>query len=502
MDVFGQILFGFEIALQPENLMFCVIGVFIGTLIGVIPGIGPVGAMGLLLPITMYVSPTASIIMLAGIYYGAQYGGTITSILIRIPGEATSIVTCIDGYEMAQQGRAGPALGIAAIGSFIAGTVSVIGLMLVAQPLANMALRFGPPEYFGIICLGLVMVTQLSQGSTIKALMMAVVGVLLGSIGLDLVTGLPRYTFGLTELVDGVSIVPVVMGLFGIAEVLDNLEKNAKGQKVSQPKVRNLLPSLADWAQARLAIVRGTLIGFFIGVLPGGGGVLSTFVSYAVEKRVSKAPERFGKGAIEGLAGPESANNAAATGGLVPLLSLGLPTGGIMAMLFAALVIQGVQPGPSFIRTNPDMFWGLVASMYIGNVLLLILNLPLIGIWIQILKTPTWLLYPLILLFTTIGAYSVHNSIFDVLVMLGFGGLGFLMRKAGYDAGPLVLGFVLGPLLEKNLRQSLLISGGDFTIFVSRPLSVGILVVVALVLLSNVVPFIRERRRRYEEFSE
>ena len=502
MDIFTNFALGLGVAFQPENLLFCTIGVVIGTLIGVIPGIGPVGAMGLLLPATMYVSPEASVIMLAGIYYGAQYGGTITSVLERIPGEATSIVTCLDGHEMARQGRAGAALGIAAWGSFIAGTVSVLALMLVAQPIASLALRFGPPEYFALICIGLVMVTHLSQGSTLKALMMVFVGFILGAVGLDLVTALPRFTMGISQLSDGIDIVPVVMGLFGIAEVLENLEKKEEDHPQPHAEVKNMWPTLADWARAKWAIMRGTMIGFFIGILPGGGGVLATFTSYAVERRVSKHPEEFGHGAIEGVAGPETANNAAATGGLVPLLSLGLPTGPIMAMLFAALVIQGVQPGPTFITNHPQIFWGLVVSMYVGNVLLLILNLPLIGLWVQILKTPSWILYQLILLFCVIGAYSVHNSIFDVTVMLVFGGIGYLMRKFGYEAGPLVLAFVLGPIFEQNLRQSLLISRGSFSIFFTHPISAAVLGLVALILISNLLPFIRARRHAYSQFRE
>ncbi|WP_163269442.1 tripartite tricarboxylate transporter permease [Chelativorans alearense] len=500
MDILSNIALGLGVAFRPENLLFCTLGVVIGTLIGVIPGIGPVGAMGLLLPATMYVSPEASIIMLAGIYYGAQYGGTITSVLVRIPGEATSIITCIDGHELARKGRAGAALGIAAWGSFIAGTVSVLILMLVAQPLASMALRFGPPEYFAIICIGLVLVTHLSQGSTLKALMMAFVGFILGGVGLDLVTALPRFTLGINELSDGIGIVPVVMGLFGVAEVLENLEGRETKVRPTETRVKNLWPTMADWARAKWPIVRGTLIGFFIGILPGGGGVLATFTSYAIERRISKHPEEFGKGAIEGVAGPETANNAAASGGLVPLLSLGLPTGPIMAMLFAALVIQGVQPGPMFISNHPQIFWGLVMSMYVGNVLLLILNLPLIGVWVQILKTPGWMLYQLIFLFCLIGAYSVNNSTFDVLVMLVFGGVGYVMRKFHYDAGPLVLAFVLGPILEQNLRQSLLISRGDFSIFVTRPISGAILLLVLLILISNVLPYLRARRRARGQF--
>ncbi|EUB99287.1 protein of unknown function DUF112 transmembrane [Rhizobium sp. CF080] len=501
MDNLSHIIFGFGIAFQWDNLVFCMAGVLIGTLIGVLPGIGPVGAMGLLLPATMHITPTGSLIMLAGIYYGAQYGGTITSVLVRIPGEATSIVSCIDGYEMARQGRAGPALAIAAWGSFIAGTLSIVALMLISGPLAKAALDFGPPEYLAAICIGMVMVTQLSQNSPLKAMMMAALGVILGCVGTDLVTALPRFTMGFPELTDGLGIVPVVMGLFGIAEVIENLENQVSAGKV-QNRISRLWPSLQDWTEAKWAIVRGSILGFLIGILPGGGGVLATFVAYALEKKISRHPEKFGHGAIEGLAAPESANNAAATGGLVPLLSLGLPTGPIMAMLFAALVIQGIQPGPTLITNNPDVFWGLVASMYIGNVLLMILNLPLIGIWVQLLKTPIWLLYPVIFLFCLIGAYSVNNSVFDIYVMLVFGVIGYLMRKFGYEAGPLVLAFVLGPILEQNLRQSLLISRGSFSIFFSHPISATGFAICALVLLSNALPWLRRRRQVYNQFAE
>jgi len=501
MGFFDNILLGFQVVIDPTNLLFCFIGVVVGTLVGVLPGIGPVGAMALLLPATFKATPTSSIIMLAGIYYGAMYGGSTTSILVNIPGEAASVVTCLDGYQMARQGRPGPALGIASIGSFIAGTLSIVGLMLIAHPLAKAALRFGPPEYFALMCTGLIILTYLAQGSMLKALMMALVGLIIGNVGLDMITGLPRFTFSIDELTDGVGIIPLVMGLFGISEVLINIEQKMK-REIFQTRIGHLWPSLRDWAMAKWAILRGTLIGFFLGILPGGGAILSSFVSYAVEKKVSKHPERFGKGAIEGVAAPESANNAAAGGALIPLLSLGIPPNVVMAMLYSALIIHGIQPGPLLLKNNPDLFWGLVASMYLGNGLLLLLNLPLIGIWVQVLKVPYRILFPLILLFCLIGAYSVNNSTFDLFLMILFGGVGYLMRKFDYEGAPLILAFVLGPMLEQSLRQSLLISKGSFMIFITRPISAIALGFSIFLLLSNIFPHIKKRRQEYRELKE
>jgi len=501
MDVLNSLYLGFQVALTPINLLFCFVGVVIGTLVGVLPGIGPVGAMALLLPATYGTSLNSSIILLAGIYYGAMYGGSTTSILVNIPGEAASVITCIDGYQMARQGRAGPALGIAAIGSWVGGTLSVIGLMLVAKPLAKAALSFGPPEYFALMCTGLIILTYLTQGSMIKALMMALVGILLGSVGIDMITGVPRFTFKIGELSDGVGIIPVVMGLFGIAEVFSNLETVIKRQ-VLETKIKDIWPTLKDYAQSKWTILRGTALGFLLGILPGGGAILASFLSYGVEKKLAKDPSRFGKGAIEGVAGPETANNAAAGGALIPLLSLGIPPNVVMAMLFSAMVIHGMQPGPLLMKTSPDLFWGLVASMYLGNTLLVLLNLPLIGIWVQLLKIPYRILMPLILLFCLIGSYSLNNSIFDVTIMILFGCVGYLMRKFGYEGAPLVLAFVMGPLLENNLRQSLLMSGGNFNIFVNRPISAATLAVAFLLLLSNLIPFLKHRRRQFDQFKE
>jgi putative tricarboxylic transport membrane protein len=501
VGIFDSILYGFQVTFQPTNILFCAGGVLVGTLVGVLPGIGPAAAMALLLPATFKFSPTSTLILLAGIYYGVQYGGSTTSILVNIPGEASSVITCIDGYQMARQGRAGPALGIAAWGSFIAGTIANLGLMLVAIPLARAALSFGPPEYFALMCTGLVIVTYLAQGSVLKALMMALVGIILGSIGLDVITGLPRFTLGINELTDGVGIIPLVMGLFGISEIFANLEGSLQ-REIFKTRVRNLWPSLKDWAQAKWAIVRGSIIGFLLGILPGGGAVISTFVAYAVEKKVAKDPEKFGKGAIEGVASPESANNASAGGSLIPLLSLGIPPNPIMAIFFSALIIHGVQPGPLLIKQNPDLFWGLVASLYLGNALLLVLNLPLIGMWVKVLEVPYKLLFPLILLFCLIGAYSMHNVIFDLYVMIFFGAAGWIMKKFGYEAAPLILAYVLGPMLEQALRQSLLISQGSFLIFITRPISGISLGFAFLLLLSNLLPYFKKRRKQYEEFKE
>ena len=501
MGFFDSILYGFQVTFQPINFLFCGMGVLVGTLVGVLPGIGPAGAMALLLPATFKFSPTSTLILLAGIYYGVQYGGSTTSILVNIPGEASSVITCLDGYQMARQGRAGPALGIAAFGSFIAGTIANLGLMLVAVPLAHAALHLGPPEYFSLMCMGLIIVTYLAQGSVLKAIMMALAGIILGSIGLDLMTGLPRFTLGINELTDGVGIIPLVMGLFGVSEILENLEGTLEREVFKTP-LRNLLPSLKDWAQSKWAIIRGSVIGFLLGILPGGGAVISTFVAYAVERKVSKHPEKFGKGAIEGVAAPESANNAAAGASLIPLLSLGIPPNPIMAIFFSALIIHGVQPGPLLIKQNPDLFWGLVASLYLGNFLLLILNLPLISIWVKVLEIPYKILFPLILLFCLIGAYSVNSVVFDLYVMIFFGVVGWVMRKFGFEGAPLILAYVLGPMLENALRQSLLISQGSFLIFFTRPISAIALGFAFLLLFSNLFPYFKKRRQAYEEFKE
>jgi putative tricarboxylic transport membrane protein len=502
MESLHNILMGFQVMLDPMNLLFCFIGCFIGTLMGVLPGIGPQGAMALLLPLTFKASPTASIVILAGIYYGSQYGGSTTSILVNIPGEPTSLVTCIDGYQMARQGRAGPALGIAAWGSFIAGTLAVVALMFIAKPLASLALSFGPPEYFALVCLGLILLSRLAQGSALKAVMMALVGILIGCVGLDMVTAMPRFTFGVTALSDGVGAIPILMGMFGITEILENLEEDLNVREVFQTRIKGLWPSFQDWMEAKWAIVRGSFIGLFLGVFPGGGPLLSSFVAYAVEKRVAKHPERFGKGAIEGVAGPEAANNSAAGATMIPLLSLGIPPNVSMAMLFAALIIHGITPGPRMLIDYPQVFWGLVASMYLGNIMLLILNLPLIPMWVQVLKVPYRILFPLIILFCFIGTYGFNNQMFDVYIMIFFGVLGYLMRKFRYEAAPLILAVVLGPMLENALRQSLAMSRGSFAIFVHRPISAVILGVALLILAMGMLPAMKSKRQEYEAFKE
>jgi putative tricarboxylic transport membrane protein len=489
----GQIGEGFVVALQPINLLYCFIGVFIGTLVGVLPGIGPISAMSLLLPVTLAGTPASGIIMMAGIYYGALYGGSTTSILVNIPGEAASVVTCIDGHEMAKRGRAGPALGISALGSFIAGTFAIVMLMLVAPVLANIALAFGPAEYFSLMVLGLVLLTFLSQGSMPKALLMACIGLVLGLVGLDSINAQPRLTFERLELVDGVGLVPVVMGLFGVAEVLINIER-VIARDIVDAKITQLMPNKDDWKKSAGPIGRGTILGFFLGILPGGGAVIASFASYALEKRLSKTPERFGKGAIEGVAGPESANNAAAGGAFIPLMTLGIPPNVIMALLLGAFIIHGAQPGPLMMTQNPGLFWGIVTSMYIGNIMLLVLNLPLIGMWVQLLRLPYNVLFPLILLFTIIGVYCSSNNVFDVYVMVAFGIIGYVMRKFSYEPAPLALAFVLGPMLENNLRKAMILEGGSLMVFFNRPISAVCLILALGLLFAPLLPKLRSKR--------
>jgi putative tricarboxylic transport membrane protein len=498
MEIIYNLLYGFSIALQPNNLFMCFIGVLLGTLVGVLPGLGPVAAMSLLLPTTYHVDPVGAIIMLSGIYYGAMYGGSTTSILLNIPGEAASVVTCIDGYMMARAGRAAPALSISAIGSFIGGTASLVGLMLVAPPLAQAALKFGPPEYFSLMVLGVVMLTFLAGDSMLKALCMASVGIFLGTVGMDILSGMERFTFNISILIDGVGLVPVAMGLFGISEVLLNLELSLK-REIFKTTLKGLLPNFDDLKQSFGPIMRGSVLGFFLGILPGGGGVLSSFTSYAMEKKLSRHPERFGKGAIEGVAGPETANNAATGGAFIPLLTLGIPPNAVMAILLGAMLIYGMQPGPMLIKEHPQLFWGAVTSMYIGNALLLVLNLPLIGIWVKILKIPYPFLFPLILLFCLVGAYSLNNNTDEVMVMVIFGVVGYFLRKFKYSLAPLVLALVLGPMLEKALRQSLLMSAGSGWIFLSRPISLVTLLICFALLASSILPSIRKKRKVIRE---
>jgi len=494
VEILQNLFAGFSVAFAAINLFYCFVGVLIGTLIGVLPGIGPVATMSLLLPATYKMSPVQAIIVLAGIYYGAMYGGSTTSILVNIPGEAASVVTCIDGYKMARQGRAGPALGIAAFGSLIGGCFSLIGLMLLAPTLASFALRIGPPEFFSFLCTGLIVVMYLTSGSIIRALMMAAFGVVLGCIGQDPESGSFRFVYGFYNLLSGIDLVPFIMGLFGVSEVFLNIEKSLQQRTIYEGEIKNLLPNLRDWRESIIPIIRGSLIGFFIGILPGGGPVISSFASYAVEKKISRHPEKFGTGAIEGVAGPETANNSATGGSFIPLFTLGIPSNVVMAVLLGALVIHGVTPGPLLMQQNPKIFWSVVASMFIGNGMLLVLNLPLIWMWVQVLNVPYRILFPLILLFCLLGAFSVNNSNFDAAIMLIFGVLGYLMRKYKYDAAPMVLAFVLGPMFENSLRQSLLLSDGSFWIFFTRPIAAVGMIISLLMLASSLIPFISRKR--------
>ena len=462
------------------NLLYCLVGCLLGTLVGVLPGIGPAAAIALLFPTAMRINPIGAMIMLAGIYYGAQYGGSTTSILLNIPGEASSVVTCLDGYQMARKGRAGPALGISAFGSFIGGTLAIIGLVLFAPLLANAALKFGPPEYFSLTVMCMTLVTYLSKGSFVKAVMMVPLGLMVATVGMDPHSGTFRFTYGSLTLKDGLGIVPIVMGLFGISEVITNVGTPIH-RTFLKTKIKDLFPSLRDWKDSKFPILRGTLLGFVIGALPGMG-LSSTFLAYALEKKVSKHPETFGTGTIEGVAGPETCNNAASQAAFIPMLSLGIPTNVIMAMLLGALMVYGITPGPLLLRDHPDLFWGLISSMYIGNFVLLVLNLPLIPVWIQILRIPYSYLFPAILVFCIIGSYSLNNNIGDVVVMAVFGVVGYLLKRFDFEAAPLVLALILGPLLEDNLRQALLISKGSFMIFLSRPISASFIIVSVLIL--------------------
>jgi len=486
MDILNNAYFAFSIALEPMSLFVCFIGVFIGTLVGVLPGLGTSGAMAILLPTTFSLSPTHAIIMLAGIYYGALYGGSTTSILLNVPGEGTSMITCLDGYPMGQKGRAGPALGISAIGSFISGTFGVVMLMTLAPILVRIALKFGPPEYVALTFLGLTLVTYLARGSLVKALMMATFGLLLGCFGLDIITGEPRFTLGIIHLRDGFGLIPVMVGLFGVGEVLINFERKTKDSVIPISKIRELFPSVQDLKKSRGPIIRGSIIGFILGLIPGGGGLISGLFSYAIEKKISKHPERFGTGVIEGVAGPETANNAGGQASYIPLLSLGIPCNVVMAVLMGALMLKGVQPGPLLMEEHPHLFWGVVGSMYIGNIMLLVLNLPLIPLWVQILRIPYAFLFPIILLLTLVGSYTLNNSIWDIGVMIIFGIFGYLMKKFDYEPAPLVMALVLGPMFENSFRQSLIISNGSPMIFFLRPIS-SICIIAAILLL--VSPF-------------
>ncbi|MBC7781180.1 MAG: tripartite tricarboxylate transporter permease [Proteobacteria bacterium] len=484
MDILSGLLHGLAIAVEPMNLLWCFIGVLLGTVVGVLPGLGPAATIAMLLPLTFQMPPAAAMIMLSGIYYGAKYGGSTTSILLNVPGESASVVTCLDGYQMARNGRAGPALGIAAIASFIAGTVGVIGLMLVAPPLARMALAFSSPEYFALMALGLAMVVLLAGKSLLKALLAMLVGLWIAGMGTDLFSSTSRFTFGQMELLDGIDFVVVAIGIFALGEVLGNVGEHEAPQRVAVPSgLRNLLPTWQDMKDCRFAFVNGSVVGFLIGILPGAGSTIASFISYGLEKAVSKRPEAFGTGIPEGVAAPEGANNSETGGALVPLLTLGIPGSGTTAILLAALVLWGFKPGPLFIQENGELFWGLVASMYLGNVMLLVLNLPLVPVFAQLLRLPVYALYPLIFGVSIVGVYSVSSSVFDVWLLCGFGLLGFLMRRFDYPSAPLVLGLVLGDAMERALRQSLMMSQGDPSILWSRPISAAMLVLTVVLLL-------------------
>ena len=496
MDFLSHILYGFQIVFEPINLFYCFTGVFMGTLIGVLPGLGPVEALVLLMPLIYRVSAVTGIILLAGVYYGAMYGGSTTSILVGIPGEVASIVTVLDGHQMAKKGRAGPALGMSALGSYIGGTLCVFGLIFLSFVLSEAALRFGPPEYFALMCMGLSLVTYLTSGSVLKAIIMALIGIILSCVGGDQISGSLRFTLGIPEMADGINFVAMAMGLFGVSEVLRNLEKSIE-VNVYSGKIKNLFPNLDDWRRSIFPILRGTGLGFCLGVLPGGGSIVSSFVSYTVEKKLSKHPEEFGHGAIEGVAGPETANNAGAMGGFVPLLSFGIPSNVVMALLLGGFIIHGVTPGPLLISSHPDVFWGIIASMYLGNTMLLVLNLPLIPLWVKLLKVPYKILFPLILLFCLIGSYTIENSIFDLLTLMVFGAIGYVLRKYDYFEAPLLIAFILGPMMEVAFRRSLIMSNGSFSIFYSRPICAVCLGIAAFLYISAGITLFHKAREKF-----
>jgi TctA family transporter len=500
MELADNLLLGFATATTLNNILFCFIGVLLGTLIGVLPGIGPTATIAMLLPVTFQIGdPTSALIMLAGIYYGAQYGGSTTAILINLPGESSSAVTAIDGYQMARQGRAGAALATAAIGSFFAGTVSTFLVALLAPPLTSIALSFGAAEYFSLMVVGLVSSIALASGSIVKALAMLVLGLLLGLVGTDIYTGTPRFNLGIREYSDGLNFVAVAVGVFGIAEILRNLE-NEHDRSAVIKTVSGLMPTREDFRRMAAPILRGTAIGSALGVLPGGGAVLAAFASYTMEKRVSDTPERFGKGAIEGVAGPEAANNAGAQTSFIPLLTLGIPANPVMALMIGAMIIQGIVPGPNVATEQPALFWGIIASMWIGNLMLVILNLPLVGLWVKLLTVPYYVLFPIIMAFCSIGVYSVNSNVYDLYSVAFFGLVGYVLVKLRCEPAPLLLGFVLGPLLEENLRRAMILSRGDFSIFVTRPISATLLAIAAAVLIVVLLPSVR--RKREEVFVE
>ncbi|SCZ04582.1 tripartite tricarboxylate transporter permease [Microvirga guangxiensis] len=492
-DLLSNLSLGFGVALSLQNLFLAFLGCLVGTLIGVLPGVGPIATIAMLLPITFGFDPTGALIMLAGIYYGAQYGGSTTAILVNIPGEATSVVTALDGHEMARQGRAGVALGIAAIGSFFAGTVATLVIAALGAPLTKLALIFGPTEYFSLMVMGLVFAVVLARGSILKAIAMILVGVLLSTVGLDLETGEERMTFGLPFLSDGIDFAVLAMGIFGIAEIMRNLD-HTEHRDVVRQAIGRLLPNKEDFKQSYKPVMRGTLIGAILGILPGNGAVLGPFASYTLEKKIAKDPRRFGRGAIEGVAGPESANNAGAQTSFIPLLTLGIPPNAVMALMVGAMTIHGIIPGPQVMTKNPTLFWGMIASMWVGNLMLLVINLPMIGLWVRLLKVPYRLLFPAILMFCCIGIYSINSLPTDVMFIALFGLVGYTLIKFGFEPAPMLLGFVLGKLMEENLRRALILSRGSLETFIERPVSAGLLAVAALLLIVALLPSIRKGR--------
>jgi putative tricarboxylic transport membrane protein len=493
MDLLNNLLLGLGVALTPVNVVYCFVGVLVGTLVGVLPGLGPLATMAMLLPITFNMAPVTALIMLAGIYYGAQYGGSTTAILVNIPGESSSVVTCIDGYQMARQGRAGAALAIAALGSFFAGTVATMLIAGFAPPLADLALKFGPPAYFSLMVLGLVSAIVLASGSIAKAIAMVLLGILLGLVGTDVNSGAPRFTFGISELADGIGFVIVAMGVFGFTEVIVNLERK-EARELFTKKVSGLWLTRDEFKAAAPAVLRGTVLGSLLGILPGGGALLASFAAYSFEKKISRTPSKFGKGAIEGVAAPESANNAGAQTSFIPLLTLGIPSNPVMALMIGAMMIHNIQPGPQIVINQPELFWGMITSMWVGNLMLVILNLPLIGLWVKLLSVPYRVLFPSILLFCGIGIYTLSYSTFDIQIAVLFGFLGYLFVKLECEAAPLMLGFILGPMMEETLRRALLLSRGDPSIFVTNPISLCMLTAAAILLAIVILPAVRKKR--------
>jgi putative tricarboxylic transport membrane protein len=493
-ELLANLALGFGVAFSPMNVLFCLLGALVGTLVGVLPGIGTVATIAMLLPITFGLPPVGALIMLAGIYYGAQYGGSTTSVLVNIPGEATSVITCLDGHQMARQGRAGAALAIAAIGSFFAGCVATVLVAALGAPLTSLALLFGPAEYFSLMVLGLIFAVVLAKGSVLKAIAMVLTGLLMSMVGSDLETGAGRMTFDIAELADGIGFTNIAMGVFGFAEIIRNLELPSESRDIVSSKVTGLMPTRKDLIDSSGAIARGTLLGSLLGILPGGGAVIASFAAYTFEKRISKDPSKFGKGAIQGVAAPESANNAAAQTAFIPLLTLGIPPNAVMALMVGAMTIHGIVPGPQVMTKQPELFWGMIASMWIGNLMLVVINLPLVGVWVTLLRVPYRLLFPSIIVFCCIGIYSINNAPTDVMISAAYGIVGYWLIKHDFEAAPMLLGFVLGPLMEENLRRAMLIARGDATVFFTRPISGGLLAVAIILLILAVLPMIRKRR--------